>query len=161
MPELTVTEATVSRRPVIKRLMIPYLRELSAYIPAETSASDDYPYLDTYWSEPGRTPYLLSWDGDTAGFALVNRWSPSGRCTDWSMAEFFVRPNYRRQGIGAAAFHEIARLHPGIWEVPILAANKVAFAFWRKVLYSMCGVIIEQIDGDGDRWAGPILRIST
>ena len=129
-------------------------------VPAGASGSDDYPYLDTYWSEPGRKPYLLSSDGDTAGFALVNRWSPSGRNTDWSMAEFFVRPVCRRQAIGTAAFQEIARLHPGTWEIPVLAANKAAFTFWRKVLNSLCGATIEQIDGDGDRWAGPILRMS-
>lgn len=140
--------------------MAPYLRELSAYAPAGLSTDDDYPYLDTYWSEPDRKPYLLCGNGDTAGFALINRWSPSGRGTDWSVAEFYVRPRYRHLGIGAAGFHEIVGRHPGIWEIAILAANEPALVFWQAAARSLDGVTVEQIDGDGHRWVGPILRIS-
>jgi len=131
--------------------MIPYLRELSAFIVAESSGSDNFPYFDAYWSEPSRKPYLLYKNGDTAGFALINRWSPSGHGTDWSMAEFFVRPYYRRKGIGGAAFREIMRCNPGVWEIPILAANKPALAFWQVTLRSLCRVTIERIDSSDDR----------
>ena len=41
-----------------------------------------YPYLDLYWSEPGRLPFLIRTGGHIAGFVLVNQWFVSGQPGD-------------------------------------------------------------------------------
>lgn len=73
--DVEVTLASRSDRDVVGRLL-----ELNAYefsrVDGRAIGSDAlyrYPYLDAYWSEPGRFPYLIRADGELAGLALVSR----------------------------------------------------------------------------------------
>lgn len=88
----------------------------------------EYRYLDHYWAEPGRHPYLIIADGAIAGMALVREGSPH------SMAEFLVMPRYRRSGVGASAARLLFSLFPGRWQVREVAGNAAAAAFWRAVI---------------------------
>jgi predicted acetyltransferase len=76
-----------------------YLAELSRY--GEVNAA--YPHFDAYWSEDDRWPYLIEVDDQLAGFALVNKWSPSHQGTDFAVAEFYILPDFRNAGIGGRA----------------------------------------------------------
>ena len=107
-----------------------YLAEMAAIIGRQSFVT--YPHFDRYWTEPeSRWPYLLRLGSASAGFALVRLKESDGR---FEMAEFFVAPPYRRQGVGTAAARALIACHPGEWRVTQRAANVRAIAFWQRVL---------------------------
>lgn len=124
---------------------------------SETGLFPDYPHLDSYWSEPGRTPYLIRADGCIAGFVLINAFSHSGLPVDHAVAEFFVLRKHRRGGVGRAAALAAIRPRPGQWELAVARRNTAALPFWRAVVAEAAGEA-EELDRDDPLWNGPILR---
>ena len=70
--------------------------------------------------------------GETAGFALVNRFSALGEAPDHAMAEFFLLPGWRGKGLGLAFAQEIFRQRPGSWEIKYHRENRPAGALWSR-----------------------------
>jgi predicted acetyltransferase len=92
-----------------------------------------YSYLDNYWEEKERFPYLIGKDGKLAGFVLVREVYEENKLY-WSIAEFFIMKKFRLSGLGKYAAHQIFEKHRGNWEVVQIEKNKPAQAFWRKVI---------------------------
>lgn len=108
-----------------------YVTEMAAYAP-DADAHAPNAYFDLYWSEPEfRFPFWLKVDGGEAGFALVRREPDAGRT---QVAEFFVAPPFRRQGIGLAAARRLIARFPGPWKITQREMNSAAIAFWHRVL---------------------------
>ncbi len=87
-------------------------------------------YLELYWKEDERHPYILKCDGKLAGFVLY-------RCTENGLneiSEFFVLNKYRKINAGTYMANEIFKLYKGKWEIRTLLKNKRAQCFWRKVI---------------------------
>lgn len=90
------------------------------------------------WFRDDRShPLLILEDGCAAGFALVSRPlvapaapGPAG----YRMAEFFVRRDFRRRGVGSMAAALIFSRFAGSWEVSEAAANSEAVKFWRRTV---------------------------
>jgi predicted acetyltransferase len=118
----------------------------------------DYPHLDSYWSEPDRTPILIRADGHLAGFALINAFAHSGLPTDHSIAEFFVVRKHRRAGVGQAAATAIIAARPGQWEIAVIRRNAAAQAFWPRVAAATARGEVEALDLNDALWNGLILR---
>jgi predicted acetyltransferase len=109
----------------IRAMMTPYLEELT------TGGLTVYPRLALYWQDADRTPYLVRVGAEDAGFALVRRHA----ATDFrEMAEFYIAPAWRRQGIGREAALALFGRQPGWWHLQILETNTAAQAFWRRVI---------------------------
>ncbi len=131
----------IDEKKVISALLQPYLEELSHY-PGEVIDYRDesgkyyYPYLDDYWTENQRYPYLLYGNNRVAGFALVRR----GR-GQWEMAEFYVLPEFRRCGLGIGCAIDIFREHPGKWEIHFNKHNRSSRILWQKLANSLSGDI--------------------
>ncbi len=107
-----------------------YLDELSG-----PGAGDEaFRHFEAYWTDPDRWPYAIEARADVVGFALVNRWSPSGRGTDFSIAEFFIEPRARRCGYGLSAICQILHNHHGRWEIAFFKRNVKAEAFWTAAI---------------------------
>lgn len=87
-------------------------------------------YIDLYWKESKRFPYILKCDGKIGGFALV-RFNEEGY---YEIAEFFVLNKYRKLGAGTFMAKKMFNLFHGKWEIRILLKNKRAQDFWRKVV---------------------------
>jgi predicted acetyltransferase len=122
--------AEISAKPVLRAQMRNYLDELSG-----PGAGDEaFQHFEAYWTDPDRWPYAIEARGDVVGFALVNRWSPSGRGTDFSIAEFFIEPQARRRGYGLSAACQILQDHHGRWEIAVFKRNVKAEAFWTAVI---------------------------
>ena len=158
-----VDQVPAGQQRVLDALLQLYLHDFSSLAPLGTpygEVSEDgrfaYPWLESYWQEPGREPFVVRADGRIAGFVLVNRWSALDRPLDHAVAEFFVLRKYRRAGVGRRAAHLIFHRMRGRWEVPIAAYNREAVPFWRSVVRSL-PVRAEERAGDGQRWAGPVL----
>jgi len=114
--------ASCAQQPLLAAMLLDCLRELGA--------DEAYPYLPLYWREAGRYPYLILSDRQTAGFALVRRLDSASV----EMAEFYIRPAWRRTGIGQQAARALFVQHPGGWSLSVGQDNPRGLAFWRAVI---------------------------
>jgi predicted acetyltransferase len=128
--DVRVDPASASEHDVVARLLELYAHDFSERNGADVG--DDgtygYRYLDAYWSEPDRHPFLFRVDGRLAGFALVRTGPPI------DMAEFFVLRKYRRGGIGTDAARAVFARFPGEWQVRQQWENTGAIDFWRRAI---------------------------
>ncbi len=123
-------EANDADRAVLRRLIELYRYDFSEFDHGDVGPHGDYGYryLDRYWTEPRRHPFLFQVDGNWAGFALVREIPP------YDMSEFFVMRKYRRLGIGRQAAGQVFARLPGHWQVRQQLYNPGATAFWRSVI---------------------------
>lgn len=138
MSNATTVRAEVGDAPRIEGLLHDYLRELSAFGDPSPEAADPggYPYLDAYWAEPGRHPFLIQCDGRTVGFSFIR--GPTSTGTDfYEVAEFYVVPANRRSGIGRSAVFSIWEELPGRWELQVHTENGAAMKFWSSCVREM------------------------
>lgn len=107
----------------------------------EFDGSTDYPYLDLYWAEDGRLPFLIDDAGETQGFCLIRI-----RDGGWEIAEFAVLPDVRRGGVGRTAVEELAARArddgAAFLQAKVHPDNLKALPFWLA-----CG--FSQIDSPG------------
>lgn len=129
-----------------------YLEELSQYaLENEKAAVLAYPYLDHYWREPDRLPFIFydvkhDDSGDISanhhcfdcGFALVRRLTSGDSAPDFhTIAEFYIKPNFRNRGLGKNAVREILNFIPGTWLIQVMERNEPAMIFWQKTLLEL------------------------
>jgi predicted acetyltransferase len=134
---VTVRPADKSEAGILKNLLELYLHDFSEF--SEVDIDEDghfgYPFLDNYWQDPDRFPFLILVDNRLAGFALVRQETDprSGdRITD--MAEFFVLRHFRRRQVGSQAAVKLWDRFSGPWEVRVLASNRGAYPFWKDLI---------------------------
>ena len=127
---LEVVEARERDRPVLRRLLELYRHDFSEFDGADVGPHGEfgYRYLDHYWTDETRRPFLFKVDGAWAGFALVRLGDPN------DMAEFFVLRKYRRSGVGRRAAADTLRRFSGRWTVRQQLTNPNATAFWRTAI---------------------------
>lgn len=130
MEHVRVIGATQGDKPVLRHLLELYQHDLSELDGRDVDGHGlyGYPYLDHYWVDSDRRPFLFDVDGQWAGFALVRLGSPT------DMSEFFVLRRFRRAGVGRDAASQIFRLLPGPWQLRQLRSNPGATTFWRRVI---------------------------
>lgn len=159
-----IRKASVDQKPILERLMQMYLHDFSEIDPCDVN--DDgifqYKYFDHYWTEPDRIPFLIYVENKIAGFVLINDHSHifNDRATH-VIAEFFVMRKYRRHGIGTNVAQRIFEMFPGKWEVPQTENNRIAQAFWRKVIHDYTNGNYKEIHLDTDSWKGPVQTFTT
>lgn len=126
---VTISMAGVVAKTELRSMLSSYLAELGAY----GKVNFDYPYFDAYWSEGERRwPYLIRAGSDVIGFAFVR--APSDRGADYSLAEFYIRPEARGCGRGIEAAKAVLTAYPGVWYLTIFLLNAPAQAFWPKAI---------------------------
>ncbi len=155
--EIEITQATPAHKPVLANLFELYLHDFSEYTEADVQDDGRYgsPYLDSFWTTPGRFPFLVRVGGALAGFALVMRGSHlTGDPDVADMDEFFVMRKYRRHGVGEAMARAVFDRFPGRWEVRVMRNNTPAQAFWRAIISRYTGGRFEERAWDDDRWRG-------
>jgi predicted acetyltransferase len=156
--DCSIRIAQITEKKIIFALLQPYLSELSRFPDGRPDYKDEngiylYPYLDAYWREKERFPYLL-YDGEKiAGFALVRK---DGE--NWELAEFYVKPVYRRRGFAAACAAEIFHRHPGTWQISFNKFNQASRNLWHKLAKDFAAGEIEE--GEQDK-SHDFLRFST
>ena len=159
MKDLRVVEAKESQKEILRRLLELYQYDLSGVTDDDVDqfGSYGYSYLDCYWLEEKRYPYLFLFRESLVGFALINKvnWLPENDGAH-SIAEFFVLKKYRRQGLGTVAAQYVINRFPGKWEIRILSENQPAIQFWRRVIHDLTsGQFVERIP-DPQIWHGPV-----
>ena len=133
--DIAVTAAPITEKPVIERLLELYIYDYSEFMGWDVDGEGrfGYRYLDNFWTEDNRFPFLVRVDGIIAGFALVTILEKDG-APETDMSEFFVMRKYRRQGVGRIAAATLFDRFPGQWRVRQILANVPAQAFWRSVI---------------------------
>src|SRR5258706_6582642 len=145
---IEVVEASESERGLIEGLLQFYVYDFSEMEPADSAEFEvdangrfsSSSLLEGYWREASHTALIVRRGGRSAGFALLNATSHSGRAVDHNMAEFFVVRKHRRGGAGRAAVREILSRYPGRWEVAVAERNTVARAFWPAAVAATPGM---------------------
>ncbi|MEN9520846.1 MAG: hypothetical protein RLZZ381_3434 [Cyanobacteriota bacterium] len=110
-----------------------------------------YRYLDLYWIEPERFPFILRMNEKLVGFALVNIVTYT-KAIERTIAEFFVLKKYRHQGIGKKLAFYLFDQFPGKWEVRTLEKNLVAQTFWRKTIKQYAPESMQESLEEVDNW---------
>ncbi len=134
--QIEIVSAKVEDKPVLEHLMELCLHDYSEFNGKDVNEHGlfDYPYLDHYWTEAERHPFLVQVEGKLAGFVLVRRLETEGDEPLWQMAEFFILRNYRRQGIGQEVAYRVFGCFEGRWEVNQEEGNLPAQQFWQQVI---------------------------
>lgn len=161
---INVCLALVDEKPILHHLMELYQYDFSEFDGSDLSPMGlyDYPYLDHYWVEPERSPFLVRVNGYLAGFVLVARYNYlTGFKDGWVLAEFFIMRKYRHQGVGEYVARFIFDQFPGNWQVAQVAKNTGATTFWRKVIALYTLDNFDELDLDNDHLRGPIQRFTS
>lgn len=107
-------------------------------------------YIELYWKEENRHPYILKCNGNLAGFVL-ERFNEENKN---EIAEFFVLNKYRKLGAGTFMAKEMFKRYKGMWEIRTLLKNKRAQEFWRRIVKDASnGNYEEHLIRDNSRYA--------
>jgi predicted acetyltransferase len=156
---IEVSPATFEERPILRHLMELYQHDFSEFDGADVNPFGiyDYPYLDHYWTETERSPFLVRVDGNLAGFVLVARYNYlTGQKDTWVLAEFFIMRKYRKKGVGEFVARTIFDQFPGAWQVGQIIENPSATNFWRKVISRYTQDNFQEHELNNDTWRGPV-----
>ncbi|PHM10769.1 GNAT family N-acetyltransferase [Nostoc sp. 'Peltigera malacea cyanobiont' DB3992] len=157
--KIEMVKATQQQKSVLCNLMELYQYDLSEIEAKDVDACGlfGYRYLDYYWTEPERHPFMIKVDEKLAGFVLVNQHTYLYQDSNaMSIAEFFILKKYRNQGIGKQVATYIFNQFPGTWEVRQTALNLSAQAFWGKVISQYTNGAFNEFFVNDRRWHGPI-----
>jgi predicted acetyltransferase len=129
---VTVDLASADEIEVLVNLWQLYMKELAEFRDFEVQADGRYrdDRLRTYLAYEEHWPFLISSQGEIAGFALVRKSKPATHV----IGEFFIKPAFRRFGVGGSAVTEILPKFLGNWEIQFQNENAKAAAFWRRVI---------------------------
>jgi len=129
---MTIEAIPESDKTILWHDLQEYIGELSVFDPSVRVVDGvyGYSYFDDYWRDNDRYPFWLRVGGQIAGFALLRRTQEG----PMEMAEFYVRPAFRRTGVGLECARELIARFSGHWIISQYSASKGAVAFWHKVI---------------------------
>ncbi|MDR0563011.1 MAG: GNAT family N-acetyltransferase [Spirochaetaceae bacterium] len=113
---------------------------LAEMLKAMKNRTDDpafsYAHLDDYWTNEDYIPYFICADAEIAGFVLIDKyfWVLPREKTNYGVAEIYVKPEFRRNGIAKRGMFRVFASHPGNWEIRPLDGSAEAQAFWEHTL---------------------------
>lgn len=134
---LEIIIATKKDKAIIYNLLEKYLYEFSQWEKTDVNENGvyDYEWLDYYFTEKNRYPYLIKVDGNWAGVVLVNDYPevPEEK-TDYCISEFFIMHKYRRKGYGRSVVFQVLDKHHGKWQLKCHPHNLASVHFWKSVV---------------------------
>jgi predicted acetyltransferase len=133
---------------VLRKLIFDYEKEL-----LNTKNPGEYKYLDNYWEKENRFPYFIEVDNKIAGFVLVNGHTLVNK-DGKNIAEFYVKKEFRKKGVGKMISFRVFDLFKGSWEVRQIKENILAQKFWKKVISEYTNNNYQEIILDDKNWCG-------
>lgn len=130
--------ANKSEKFLLQELLQTYLKEYSQFeeIKQDSNGNFAYKYFDSYWQEKDRLPLLIKDREKVIGFIFV-RLNIVGIYN--SIAEFFIKQEYRKLGFGTNALKLVFEQYPGEWRLEYAKKNLVAKNFWLKTISNLTG----------------------
>jgi predicted acetyltransferase len=133
--QVTVELAPIEQKSVLRNMLQAYIHDLSEFAGFDLDEHGlyGYRYLDFYWVEEGRFPFLVRVDGQLAGFVFI-RGEDLAANPQYSVAEFFIMRKYRRHGVGEMVAGEVFGRFSGHWSLAVDLRNEAGLPFWRKIV---------------------------
>lgn len=158
--KVTVQKVDIAEKHILRNLLELYRYDFSEFYHDDVNEEGlyGYQYLDLYWTEAERHPFIIRVDGKLAGFALI-REIANQEWTYYWMTEFFVLRKYRRKGVGKIAAFTIFNMFPGKWQIGQIEQNIPAQKFWRKVISEYTNGNFKEEQRKG--WNGPIQKFQS
>lgn len=130
-----IKRVSLEEKDTLANLLEKYNYEFSQYDKRQFDSNGlfGYKYLNNYFTEEGRYAYFIYAENTLAGFALINKYKECDRPIDWSIAEFFVSYNFRRQGVATEAVRQIFDIHKGRWHIKYHKKNTASVVLWNKI----------------------------
>jgi len=154
---INVAAANLSDKSLIQNLMQLYLYDFSEFNGYDLNEHGLYnnTYVDHYWVEKERKPFIIRVEDRLAGFVLINNITyivDDG----FAIADFFVMRKYRRRGVGRAVARRIFDMFGPNWEIRQTKDNHVAQAFWIKIIQEYTNGDFEHYQKGKSDWDGAI-----
>lgn len=139
---IELIKAAESEKSVLFNIFEKYFYEFSQWV--KIDVEDDglyhYEWLDCYFTEEKRFPYLIKVDGKLAGLVMVSDYPEvPDEPTDFCLSEFFVMHKYRRCGVGREAVFQVLDKHHGKWQLKCHPHNIASVKFWNTVINEYTG----------------------
>ena len=134
---VSLLTAAPDHQPWLMMQLQPYLSELSRFTDIRQDAEGNYlyPYLEHYWREPDRHPFVILHGDEPAGFVLVRQdLDPVDANPLMEIAELYILPDYRKDSVARNAIRALVACFPGSWRASVLEKNAIAYAFWTNVI---------------------------
>ncbi len=92
---LSIQLASVDKKDEIYELLINYSKELEQYQEYPSGEIASNKYFDFYWTETDRFPFIAYINDELIGFCFLRVEE-----SYYSVAEFYIKPNFRHLGYG-------------------------------------------------------------
>ena len=137
---LEVRQIHQINNPIFKNLQLCYECEFAPLTGTKMNENGDYDQteLSSHWAKEWSI-FLFFKDKIPAGFCVVNHGSmiEKDALHIHDIAEFYITPFFRKNGIGKECAHKIFYKYPGVWQVRQFAAlEKTARPFWLSAIKS-------------------------
>lgn len=154
---INIQVAKYSEKHLLRNMLELYAYDLSIFENKDLNEFGEYGYryLDLYWIESKRHPFIIKVNGKLAGFILINKFAYT-EDAEWTVAEFFVLKKYRDRGIGKKSAFYVFDRFPGKWEVRTLNKNLVAKKFWRKTIQQYAPQSMKEFEQGFSDWKHPL-----
>ena len=135
--ESVLRPMTLADRRAVAQLWQLYAHDLSEFRDSRPNTQGRFRTgrLPTYFDDPDNAGFVITQDGDLAGFAFVMGVTRPPR----HIGDFFVVRHFRRHGLGYAAARELLARYPGPWEIGFQVENRGVPEFWRRVATDVAG----------------------
>lgn len=86
-----------------------------------------------YWQVEDAFPFLIRYNGELAGFVIVDK-KGSDNTIDFNMAQFYIVRKFKGKGLGNYVACHCFATFKGLWEVMVMPHNTGAYQFWKKII---------------------------
>lgn len=159
--DIKLEKAAIDQKSILRNLLELYNYDFTEFDPDDVDEHGlyGYKYLDHYWTEENRYPFLIKVNNNLAGFVLVRRIGTNSSDNNiYSIAEFFVMKKYRKAGVGKRVANMVFNTFQGEWKVSQIENNIPAQRFWRNVISEYTRDQFEEIRETD--WNGPIQKFT-
>ena len=101
---LKIVLASKETKDDIFKLLIEYSKELEGYQENPTGEIASNKYFDFYWTDTDRYPFVAYINEELIGFCFLRVEEKY-----YSIAEFYIKPNFRHQGYGKSLLNYILK----------------------------------------------------
>jgi predicted acetyltransferase len=130
---------------VLRNLYEHYVHDMSEWLAIDVRADGAFAYDTASIWDAGDAVFLARVGVSLAGFCVAGsagRWL--GRPAARDVRDLFVLRRYRHQGVGDALAAHMWNAFRAEWLVRVLAANRPAVPFWRRVVSGYTGGAFEE-----------------
>ena len=146
--EIDLVLIDIKEKENLRQLIKEYEREL-----LKIDEPEEYKYLNSYWEKENRFPYFIKINNEIVGFVLVNGHTLVNK-DGKNIAEFYIKKEFRKNGVGKTAAIKVFDKFLGNWEVREIEENLNARTFWIKVIDNYTDHRFKETKMNNQDWFG-------